>query len=161
MAKFRPLAQRLDIRKTFASEDGVHYRHFSQELDPAIRHVQHLRHKVNDAPRSGNKSGWQHIGSIPMTVLQDWLTKNSYTMDQWARNDGGLPYSNVNTYKQDNGVKSQFLRFFLDRDFSKLHNEHVTTKRERSSVQVPAGIKRQAADIDLGVTRAVPDVSGP
>lgn len=161
MAKFRPLQQNMDVRKTFATEDGTHYRHWKQDFDPAIRHVEHLRHKVNQAPKVGNRSGWSHVGSIPITLLQDWLTRNGYTMDQWARNEGGHPYSNVNTYKHDNGVKSQFLKFFLDRDFSKLHNQHVTTKNERSSVQVPAGLKRQAADIELGVPNGVPDVSRP
>ncbi len=161
MAKFRPLAQRLDIRKSFASEDGTHYRHFKQDLDPAIRHVEQMRHKMNDAPKTANKSGWQHVGSIPMTVLVDWLTKNGYTMDQWARNDGGQPYSNVNTYKHDNGVKSQFLRYFLDRDFSRLHNQHVTTKKERASVTVPDGIRRQAVELNLEASDAVPDLSRP
>ena len=157
MAKRRPLGQRLDITKTFASEDGVHYRHYSQELDPAIQRVEFLRHKVNEAPRIGNRSGWHHVGSVPMTVLQDWLKRNGYTIDQWARNDGGEPRANVHNYKTDNGVKSQFLRFFLDRDFSRLHNQHVTTKSARPTVEVPAGIRRQAAEVDIGV----PNVSGP
>lgn len=149
MARLRPLGKNGDITRSFASEDGAHYRHSKQELDGAIKHVEHLRHKVNEAPRSGNKGGWAHAGSIPFTVLVDWLNKNGYTIDQWARNEGGDGNATVHNYKTDRGVKAQFLRYFLSRDYAKLHNMHVTTKRESVVHTIPAGIKRQAVELNL------------
>ena len=150
MAKFRPLPSKTDVRKSFATEDGTHYRHYKQDLAPAVKHARYLADKVNEAPKSGNKGGWGYVGSIPMVVLVDWLTKHGYTFDQWARNDGGNGNAHVGNYKSDPGVKAQFLRYFLSRDYAKLHAQHITTKKESTVHQVPASIQRQAVDIKLG-----------
>ena len=139
MATFRPVGTSLDIQQVFASEDGKHYRGYRQDLDPVIRKVEHLRQKVNEAPRSENPNQWKHVGSIPMTVLVDWLMKNKFTIDQFARNDGGIKGK---TYPEStSGVKDKFLKYFLSREFSKLHNSHITTKRESSQFVVPSTLR--------------------
>jgi hypothetical protein len=139
--KFRKTRESGDIALTFSSEDGKHYRGTHQNLDGAIQHVQRRREIAGYATRSSNPNEWEHIGSVPMAVLVGWLDANNYKMDEWARNDGGTrcpagsdPVAHATL---DGGVRSQFLRYFLSRDFSKLHNQHVTTKRERSSIVVP------------------------
>lgn len=144
MATLRPLGQKLDITKSFAHEDGANYRHWRQDFDPIIKRVEHLRHKVNEAPRSGNKSGMYYRGSIPMSLLLDWLNSNGYRFDEWARNDGGQN-GTLDDYRTDPGVKSKFLRYFYSREFAKLHTQHTTTKKAFSSV--PGSIKRQAVDL--------------
>ncbi len=139
MATNKPLGQSLDIDKRFAYEDGIAYRGHRQDMKPVLRHAERTRTKVNEAPKSGNKNGWEHMGTIPMSLLLDWLSKHGYQIDQWARNDGGEPYGA--DWRKDGGVKSQFLRFFMSRDFSKLHSNHATTRKERGHVTVPAGYK--------------------
>jgi hypothetical protein len=129
------------VSKTFSSEDGAHYRGHHQNIGPIIKHVEFLNQKVNGAPKAGNPNEWEHVASIPMSMLIDWLTKNNYAIDQWARNDGGNPYISVDNYHRDPGVKSQFLRHFLSRDFSKLHHRHVTSKAESSQIMVPTSYR--------------------
>lgn len=149
MAKLRPLGNNFGVKKSFASEDGAHYRHWKQDLAPAVKHAEFLRHKVNEAPTAGNASGWFHAGCIPFSVLLDWLHKNNVTMEQWARNEGGNGKATVHNFKTDPGVKSRFLRYFLSRDYAKMHSMHVTTKRESTMHVVPASIRRQAVDLNL------------
>jgi hypothetical protein len=99
-----------------------------------VAHVEYLRHKVNEAPRSGNRGGWQHEGTVPIPVIIDWCQRHGFTFDQWARNDGGqrgVPWWS------GQGVRDQFMRYFKSRDFSKLHNHHVTTKKGSSQIVVP------------------------
>ncbi len=147
MAALRPLGRNFDIVKSFASESGAHYRHYRQEMDPVIKHVEYLSQKVNEAPSRGNTGGWEYAGSIPFTILLDWLNEHGYRMDQWARNEGGNGKATVHNYKTDPGVKSLFLRYFLSRDFAKLHTQHVTTKKQSS--MVPASIIRQSVELNL------------
>ena len=142
MSKLRPLGNNLGLQKSFGSEDGVHYRHYKQDFGPAMEHRKYLDEKVNGAPKSGNKNGWRHHGVVPTALVLDWLSKNGYTIDQWARNDGGRPDANPDNYHKDPGIKSQFMRYFFTREFSKLHNHHITTKRESTSHAVPAGFKK-------------------
>ena len=141
MAKVRPIGRAGDYTRSFVSEDGVHKRRETQDLDHTIRHVRLIRDKHSLATRSSNPNEWRHRGSIPMTVLIDWLGKNNYTIDQWARNDGGIPGRSYPFSKT--GVKDKFLAYFLSRDFAKLHNEHVTTKRESSQIVVPSTYRRK------------------
>jgi len=122
MAINKYIGQSLDIQKRFASEDGKHYRGYRQDLDPVIKRVEEMRQGRIDS-KIKNPNEWRHIGSIPMTMLVDWLAKNRYTMDQWARNE--------------DRAKDKFLRHFMSRDYSKLHNNHITTKKESSQIVVP------------------------
>jgi hypothetical protein len=124
VAKFRPIYKKGEVSKSFASEDGRHYRHFRQDIDPIIERVQHNRDIAKNSTKFSNPNGWQHKGTVPMTVLLDWLQKHGYTFDEFARADRNDVY----------GPKHKFLKYFTSRDFSKLHNEHVTTKRESSQV---------------------------
>ncbi len=128
MAEFKPLSVSGDVRRTFASEDGKHYRHTRQEMDGVIKRVERLREQVNEAPKATNRNGWHYAGSVPMTVITDWLQKNGYTWPQFATNE-------------DN-AKVKFMAYFKSRDFAKLHTEHITTKRESSSVVVTRDVKR-------------------
>ena len=116
------IGQNLDVAKMFLAEDGKHYRGQRQDIAPIIDRVTDLRNGAITS-KIKNPNEWRHVGSIPMTVLLDWLTKNRYTMDQWARNE--------------DRSKDKFLRYFMSRDFSKLHNNHITTKRESSQIVVP------------------------
>lgn len=82
-------------------------RAFTQRIDPVMEHAAQMKELVNEAPKVGNRSNWHYRGSIPMSMLMSWLQANRYTFDQWARND-------------DNS-KKKFLKWFMQRDFSKLH----------------------------------------
>lgn len=75
--------------RSFATEDGKHYRVETQNMKPVLDHVKYLHDKVNSAPKRNNKGQWAYAGSIPTAVLTDWLRKNRYTMDQYARNEDG------------------------------------------------------------------------
>ena len=120
MAKFRPIYRHGETQKSFASEDGKHYRHYRQDIDPIVERVQHNRDIAAASTKASNPNGWQHKGTIPMTMLVDWLHKHGYTIDEFARADRNDKY----------GPKYKFLRYFMSRDFAKLHNEHVTTRLE-------------------------------
>lgn len=145
-----------DYARGLIVEDGQVVRHERQELAPTIRRVERFR-QLADSRRSPNPNEWRHLGSIPMTVLIEWLGKTGHTMDQWARNDGGTPCPFGADPQQhlarDPGVKSQFLRYFLSRDFSKLHNAHVTTRPERKQIVVPRGSRdtRRTESSDSGL----------
>lgn len=136
-----------DYLRGFRTEDGEHYRTERQNLAPAMKRVQEIRHLHDQATRSSNPNEWQHVGSIPMTVLIDWLTANRFTMDQWARNDGSVPGKQYPESRS--GVKDKFLAYFLSRDFSKLHNRHTTTRRESSQFVVPNYIGSSSRDNDV------------
>ncbi len=133
MAKQRYLGKRLDIVKSFSSEDGKHYRGLHQQEAPVIKRAATLR-EMNDTTSLTNPNGWRSEGVIPMAVLVDWLGKHGYTMDEFARNDGGSPRVTVHNYHKDGGVKAKFLKYFLSRDFSQLHSHHVTTKTESRQI---------------------------
>lgn len=137
--KFRPTKRAGDYLRTFSTEDGKHFRGEYQDLNPAIRRVELIR-EAQEFKGTG-RFDRQFIGSIPETMLIDWITKRGYTIDQWARNEGGTPCppggDPVQHCKTDGGIKSEFLRYFLSRDFSKLHTQHTTTRRESSQIVVP------------------------
>ena len=119
-----------DYVRGFASEDGSHYRTERQDLGPAIRRAELIREA--QAHHGTGQFDRRYIGSIPVTMLTDWLKKRGYTMDQWARNEGGTrcPFGAdpLQHCLHDNGVKSEFLRHFLSRDYAKLHTQHTTTR---------------------------------
>lgn len=135
MAQQRLIKRAGDYARTFFSQNGQHFRREHQEMGPAIQRVAEIRDLHSQATKASNPGQWRHEGSIPMTVLIDWLTDTGFTIDQWARNDGGVPGKRYPDSKS--GVKDKFLAYFLSRDFSKLHNVHVTTKRESSQIVVP------------------------
>lgn len=89
MPKQRITKQLGEYCRSFASEDGKHYRVETQNMDPVLKRVKYLGDKVNSAPKRNNKGQWSYAGSIPITVLTDWLRKNHYTWDQYARNEDG------------------------------------------------------------------------
>lgn len=101
----RPISIHRDLASWFATEDGKHYRGMTQDMGQVMRHVQRTDARVNSAPRSGNPNGWEYRGSIPMAMVVDYCRKNRCTIDQWARDEGGL--------------KTKFLKQFKTREFSK------------------------------------------
>ena len=135
-----------DYVRGFQSEDGANYRTETQELGPAIARARAIAHAQEHA--GTGKYDRRYIGSVPMTMIVDWLNKRGYTMDQWARNEGGSPCpvgsDPVEHCKRDGGIKSQFLRYFLTREHSKLHTQHTTT-RTSAGIIVPTytGGKRE------------------
>ena len=124
-----------DYLRGFVSENGNYYRTERQNLDGAIKHVQSIRDKHAYATKSSNPNEWRHVGSVPIVVISDWCRRNGYTFDQFARKEGN--------------IREEFKRYFFSREFSKLHNEHVTTKRESSQIVVPNYIGRKDGSRDV------------
>lgn len=122
-----------DYVRSFKSEDGVNYRRERQELGPAIDRSQLIRDGQKHF--GTGKADRRYVGSIPMTILVDWLNQHGFTMNQFATNQGGDPYKTNPHF--GGGVKDQFLKYFLSRDFAKLHTQHTTTRRESSQIVVP------------------------
>ncbi len=107
----------------FASEDGKHYKTTHSNFQDIIDR----REKIAEA-QAGKRDGLQHIASIPLPILEDWLIKHGYTMHDFSINAGG---DKNHPDMTKSGVKDQFLKYFMSRDFSKFHSQHVTTKRDR------------------------------
>jgi hypothetical protein len=124
-----------DYTRTFFSRNGKHYRREHQDIGPAIRRVEEIRDLHSFATKASNPGEWRHVGSVPITMILDWLNKNGFTYDQWARNDGGIRGKRYPESRS--GVRDKFLAYFLTRDFAKLHNAHITTKRATSQILVP------------------------
>lgn len=116
-----------EVTKGFVSEDGAHYRTYSQDMEPIIDRVKYLNEKVNGADRSTNRAGMKYLGSIPRVMLEDWLTKHNYTMHDFAINAGG---EKGKTDPNGGGVKDKFIKYFMSREFSKLHTQHTTSSVE-------------------------------
>ena len=121
-----------DFSRRFFTQDGIHYRRETQELTAAIKRSNLIREA--EAAAKYNPMGRSYIGSVPYVVLTDWLKARGYTYDQFARNEGGTrcpPGADPKAHAMlDKGVRSEFLRYFLSRDFAKLHSQHTTTRQE-------------------------------
>ena len=100
------------------SEDGKHFRHERQEMDPVLKHVRFLDEKVNDAPKSGNSNDMHYLGSIPLTILIDWENQQGITHDQWARDE--------------NGVKAKFIAYLRAE-----HPMFMARKKKSSQILLP------------------------
>jgi hypothetical protein len=84
------------------------YKKWSQDMDDAIDRTRFLAQKVNSAPKSGNRIEQRYRGSVPVAILHDWLQRNGYRPDQYARNE-------------DN-ARDKFMAWFLtNRDMTKFH----------------------------------------
>ena len=94
------------IDRWIAHEDGEMYRGQTQDIDSVIKHVRHMDDVVNGAPKSGNRNDWKYAGSIPISVLTDWLKENHYTWPQYATNE--------------DGAKDKFKKLLKTREFHKL-----------------------------------------
>lgn len=134
-----------DFVRSFVVEGGEFYRREYQDFDATMERVKLL----SDAQAAGKRTETdrRYVGSVPITLIADWCRKNGYTLDQWARNDGGIP--GLMYPESKSGVKDKFMKYFLSREFSKLHTQHVTTKRESSVFVVP---ERGVGNADLGRT---------
>ena len=118
---------------TYSEQNGKAVIGHHTDLDPHIKRVRYLRDIASYATRESNPNGWRHVGTVPIPIITDWCRANNYTFGQWARNE--------------DKSKEKFMKYFLSRDFSKLHNEHSTTKRESSMVSVPKDIESNAWDL--------------
>ena len=127
MSKERLLKDYGNTVTGFMTEDGKHYKTVHSDFSDVIDHVSNMREKVNEAPRATNRNGYKHIGTVPLPILEKWLQDHNYSMHEFAINAGG---EKGKTDIGGPGVKDKFLKFFLSRDFSKLHNQHVTTRAE-------------------------------
>lgn len=136
MAGERVLAKTADTVKSFLTVDGKHYRKFSVNMQPVMDRVAYLNEKVNGATRAENRQGYQYLGSIPKTMLVDWLNKHGYTMHDFAVNAGG---QKGKTDPRGSGVKDKFMRYFMSRDFAKLHTQHLSVKRPDSGLIYTGG----------------------
>jgi len=120
MADHRFLDKNGDTLKTFATEDGKHYRHYRQDVAPIIERVK----TIGDAQSRARRKNFEYVGSIPMTMLVDWLQKQGKGLDDF--------YS-------DNDLKAKFMAWFKSRDNSKLHTQNVTSKRSDSGFHFMGG----------------------
>jgi hypothetical protein len=134
-----------DYARGFVTQHGKHFRKEVQNIAPAMKRVKDIAELQSYATKASNPNEWGYIGSIPKTILIDWLNSHGYSMEEWARNEGGTrcvagadPMAHATL---DGGVRSRFLRYFLSRDFSRLHTQHVTTKQESSTIAVPGNYK--------------------
>ena len=107
----------------FKSEDGKHYKTVHSDFTDVIER----KNLIADA-QARSKSGYEHVASIPLPILEAWLIEHNFTMHEFSINAGG---DKNKTDITKSGVKDQFLKYFMSRDFSKLHNKHVTTKQDR------------------------------
>ena len=121
--KHRPLSVSPGYAVTFSSESGQDYVGTHQDIEPVIKHVKKIRDMHSFATKQSNPNEWKHVGSVPIAIIVDWCKRNGYNFSQWARNE--------------DGAKDKFLKYFMTRDFSKLHNQHTTTKTESSQIVVP------------------------
>ena len=117
MAQFKALTRAVgDYSRGFAIEDGKNYRVESQDLSGVMRHVERVRHS-EQAGNISKAAEREYIGSVPSVVLMDWLRSRGYTLDQFARNEGGTRCPAGSSPKAhamlDGGVRSEFLRYFL------------------------------------------------
>jgi hypothetical protein len=119
MAKTRITKVLEDYKSGVVSEDGVHYRHERQEMDPVIDHVKFLSQKVNTAPKAGNRNDMHYVGSLPLTVLIDWCNKKRITIDQYARSKG---------------LRKKFIKYVTE-NFPKFMAE----KKKSSQILMPGG----------------------
>ena len=140
MAIKRTTAHHGDFARTFASEDGRHYRGYHQDMGAVQKHVERIRHMHEYRDPHKDTMFDRHVGSVSPAVLMGWLKQHNYTLQQWAVNAGGDPYRK---FKGGPGVYDKFLTYDLSREFSKLHNDHVTTKRESSQIYIPEHIRRK------------------
>ena len=125
--KHRPLSVAGDLVVTHAEQDGKIYTGHHQNIEPTIKHVKKIRYMHSFATKQSNPNGWRHLGSVPISIIVDWCARNKYSFHQWATNA--------------DGAKDKFLKYFMSRDFSKLHNQHVTTKKESSQIWMPGDPK--------------------
>ena len=123
MARKRRTGGAGDTARYFSSEDGAHYRGHYQDLEPAIRRTKAIIHAEQAHSKKDNPMGRTYIGSVPWAVLIDWLNKNHYTIDQFARREGT--------------IRPDFMKYFLSREYSKLHTQHTTTRKQSSQIVVP------------------------
>lgn len=131
--KHRPLSVHSDLAVTHSEEDGVAYTGYHQDISASIKHVNKIRDMHSFATKQSNPNEWRHMGTVPIALISDWCARNHYTFSQWARNE--------------DRAKDKFLKYYASREFSKLHNMHVTTKRESSQIVVPKSITRDAVDL--------------
>ena len=114
-----------DIETALVVQDGKHYRHMRQELQPAIDRTREMTEYVNEVPRRNNRYDREYIGSLPATVLMDWMTKNKVRPDQYARNEGG--------------VMDKFRKEFLqNRDFAKFR---ASTYKKTRGILLPRSLR--------------------
>jgi hypothetical protein len=145
VSKARLIKSSGDYARGFVTQHGKHFRKEVQNIAPAMKRVEEISELQSYATKASNPNEWGYIGSVPKTILVDWLNSHNYTMDEWARNEGGSrcpagsdPMAHATL---DGGVRSKFLRYFLSRDFSKLHTQHVTTRQESNRIAVPGNYK--------------------
>lgn len=86
-----------DLLHYRAEEDGVVYHGYRQNMAPTLSHVAAKNEAVN---QYGNKK-WQYSGSIPMSMLFDWLKTTNYKMHEFAR---------------ERKIRQEFIRWLQDRD---------------------------------------------
>lgn len=94
------------LSRYIAHEDGKMYRGMAQDLSPIFKHVRQMDDAINGASKRDNPNQWRYAGSIPLSVLTDWLSKHNATWHQYATNEGGL--------------KDKFKKHINSREFHKL-----------------------------------------
>ena len=148
--KHEPL--KADGSLTMSIEGGNTYIGHHVDIDATMDYIKKTREKEALATRQSNPNGWHRIGTVPEPVLHGWLIERGYTRRDYAINAGGTKLGAgqdpFHWIKTDPGVKARFWKWFLaNRDFAKLHNHHVTTKKESTSFSVPSNYRKTDAGI--------------
>jgi hypothetical protein len=141
--KHEPLSSTRHSAVTLSEEDGRSIIGHHVDMEPHIKAVRQIRDMHATATKQSNTGEWQHVGRVPMEVIHGWLKANKFTMHQWAINEGGI--KGVQYPDSKSGVKDKFMAYFLSREYSKLHNTHVTTRKKSS--MVPGSMVRNAIDL--------------
>lgn len=143
--KHQALSNHGDYGVTFNIEDGKAYIGQHQDMKGLEQFATQMRHAAEQGGNQGGALKGQYLGSISPAVLVSWLRKHGYNMNHFSTNAGGERYGrnpDPFLYRTDPGVKSQFLRYYFSRDFSKLHNMHTTTRPEgRQKIWLPGDPK--------------------
>ena len=125
-----------DYTRSFASEDGKHYRVEHQDMNYLMKRAK----LIKEGQEYHNVKDRKYVGSVPISMVTDWCNRNGFTFDQFARNDGGIRGKAYPESKS--GVKDKFMAYFLTPEFSKLHGD-LNAKRKTSSggILVPDNYK--------------------
>lgn len=142
--KHQALSNHGDYGVTFNVEDGKAFIGYHFDSAGIEKHCRQMTHAMQAGGKTPGGMNGQYIGSIPPALLATWLRKHGFTMHHFAINAGGERLSrnpDPYAYKKDPGVRSQFLRYYLSRDFSKMHTHHVTTRVEHQKIWLPGDPK--------------------
>lgn len=105
-------AMRFVLSQYSVSGKIEHFRHFREDLEPAIQRTKDLAEQTT---HSGKGRNFGYEGSVPRIVIHDWLKENGKTWHQYAT---------------DGDVRKAFLKWFRSsRDMTKFQAKTYQERR--------------------------------